>query len=157
MNENISKVSVPGGWPTAIVFVDVEPMTSNNIFQTHFQHGNSDSDQQVNDEFATFLVPSGCDGGRGSDVVEAADDAQPASRPRDGKSELNANSDITPHRGPIDSVPTPQNRVDEVNEATEGGPNHVHTRPHIPRLEMPPQGNDRENEADPGKYGERCV
>ena len=31
-NENIGEVSVPGGRSTAKVLVDVEPVTSNNIF-----------------------------------------------------------------------------------------------------------------------------
>ena len=31
-NENIGKRSVPGGWSTAEVLVDIEPVTSNNIF-----------------------------------------------------------------------------------------------------------------------------
>jgi hypothetical protein len=38
-----------------------------------------------------------------------------------------------------------------VNETSECRPNHVHARPHIPRLQMPRQGNDRNEKPDPRK------
>ena len=44
-----------------------------------------------------------------------------------------------------------------MNEASEGRPNHVHARPHIVRLYVPPERNDGEDEADAGEYRERVV
>ena len=107
----------------------------------------------------TYVTSTGRDCGGGCDIIEAADDAENASGPRDCESDLDANSwikfalmrdmkfqlmkcpkrtDITPPRSPINSIPGPNDRVDEMDETSESGPNHVHARPHIPRLEMPP-------------------
>ena len=72
---------------------------------------------------------------------------------------ISKRADIAPHRSPIDGITVPQNRVHEVNEATEGRPNHVHACPHVhtPGREMPPEGNDRKDEADSREYCEYGV
>jgi len=58
-DENVSERGVPGGWETAKVLNDVEPMTSNDIFQKHLQHRNSYCYGQVDDHLAAFVSPSG--------------------------------------------------------------------------------------------------
>lgn len=66
-------------------------------------------------------------------------------------------TDIAPHWRPVNGVPAPNDRVDKVNETAQGGPDHVHARPHIPRLQMPPERDEGEDEADPGEDGERGI
>ena len=61
-------------------------------------------------------------------------------------------TDIAPHGCPIDGIPVPYNGTHKVDEATNRGPNHEHACAHIPRLQMPIQGDDREEEADGGEY-----
>jgi len=84
------------------------------LTQKHLQHWDSDSDRQANDHLTTSLsrrlyvkpffanarfnstthltpTPSGPNGS-GNDVVEATNDQEDASRPCDGKTDLNANS-----------------------------------------------------------------
>jgi len=136
-NENIGKVSVPGGRSTAEVFVDIEPVTRNNILQNHLQDGNSDCDQQVDNHLTTFLGSSGSHGGGGSDVVQTANDAETARGPGNHDGDLDADSDIAPRWRPINGISVPYNGVHEMNEAGERRPNHVHASPHIPRLQVP--------------------
>jgi hypothetical protein len=64
---------------------------------------------------------------------------------------------IAPDRCPIDGVPFPHDGADKVNEATKCSPNHVHARPHVPQLQMPPQGNERCDATDPREYCERDI
>ena len=114
--------------------------------------------------------------GRDCDFVQTTGDAKTASGQRDTNTDYNTNgytksvrsesvvkeyvhTDIAPHWRPIDNIPVPHNRVNKVNEASQCRPNHEHACPdlHVPRPQMPPQGNDREEEADSGEYSERGI
>ena len=108
----------------------------------------------------THLSPSGCRRGGRSNRVEAANYAEITSGPCDGNSALDVDSwirfvrdknrvkehvthtDIAPHWCPIDGISIPYDGVHEVNETTKCRPNHVHTCPHMPRVQMPIYGND---------------
>ena len=75
MNENAGKRGVPFGQFTSVVFVNIKPAASNDIFrdtqgtelgqvdeeeqwkaltQAHLQQRNSSYDQQIDDQFTTF-------------------------------------------------------------------------------------------------------
>jgi len=71
--------------------------------------------------------------------------------------EVGEHTDITPHWCPIHNIPAPYNGVYEVGETSKGRPNHVQTSPHILSLQMPGQGNERNDETYSGEYCEHGV
>lgn len=60
-------------------------------------------------------------------------------------------TDVAPYRRKVQCGVSPHDRVDELNEAGEGRPDHVNARAGVGRLEVPWQRNEGHDEAEEGE------